>query len=420
MSSRIEDLTPQTGFLGDYIAHAREQIMAPLEFHLATGLALVSAAIGRGARFKLGGWRYPSIWQVVLAPAGAGKSSAISPLHDLIEKVRGSDAILPSRFSPEAWYESAEKTPDGVWSVGEIGALLGNMRKDYMAGFAEELCDVFDHKTTRRKTRRDDYRVEHPAITLITTGRSSDFTDQAGLEAFTSGLMSRFLVYTTSEPPVYRGLRDQDRHEAVPEIETALRSYLDDLNRLRSLPKPVPVELTEGAIDRWEADDRRWHDELARGEVPRILEGFAKRRGIQALKLAVLHALSRSQTPVVLDEDAAWGCMVAAFSYSQVEALTSGGQIGLDRAERRRSEIYARAKAMAVNGHRGIVRKRDLLRAFSHALPNMRALDDQIAVWAGGELVQEGWLKPATGRPAAAIRILELGLEPPPEWEPKP
>lgn len=418
MTTSIEDLIPQTGFLGDYIATAREQIMAPVEFHLAAGLAAISTAIGRGVRFKLGGWRYPTIWQIVLAPAGAGKSSAVSPLHDTIERVRGKDARLASRFSQEAFYEAASNAPDGLWSIGEIGGLLGNMQHKYMTGFAEDLCDVWDHTTMRRKTRKDDQKVENPAITVIATGRHTDFTDQTGLEQFTSGLMSRFIVYTTNEPPAYRGLLDQDRHTSNPMVQESLDSYLEDLDRLRNLPRPIPAEITPEAIERWEADDRSWHLELAGGSVPRHLEGFAKRRGIQALKLAVLHALSRHDKPTVLADDAAWGCLLAQRSYEVVEGLTAGGKIGLDKYARQRQEIFDKARTLAARRH-GIVTVRELLRACGHHLRNKADAEGLLGLWIAAGTIQRGGLKPTTGRPADAIRILELNVAPPPEWIPQ-
>lgn len=416
MTSSIEDLIPQTGFLGDYIATAREQIMAPVEFHLATGLAALSTAVGRGVKFYLGGWRYPSLWQVVLAPAGAGKSSATAPLRELIEKIRGTDSILPSRFSPEAIYEALSNNPDGLWIMGEIGGFLGNQRRDYMAGLIEDLCEIWDHSSAHRKLRKEEFKIERPAITLIATGRQTDFVDQAGLEMFTSGYMSRLLVLTTNEPPAYRGLRDQKRSSGVPGVEEALASYLEEIGRFRNLPVPVQIGPGDGisnaAVDRWEVDDRRWNDELA--TVPRYLEGFAKRRGIQALKLAVLHALSRAQIPVVQAEDIAWGCMLAERCYRGVELLTTSSEVGLDRYERRRHEIWQKAVAIA-SADSGICPTRDLMRS-CRWLRNKRELDDQIELWTGSGLARRGHLKPPNGRPAEALLIVEVGKEPPDNW----
>lgn len=412
-SINVKDLIPTEGFLGDWIRIQSDRIMAPIEFHLAAGLAALSTIVGKGVTFTLGGKRYPSLWQLVLAPAGVGKSVALTPLRTTIENVRAGDPIIPSRFSPEAFFLAAGKTPDGCWIINEIGGLLGMLTRNYASGFELDLCDAWDHTTLTQKLVKEERKIIAPALSVIATGRASDFTEQAGLERFTSGFLSRFLVLTTNEPPAYRGLKAQVPPDDA-EMQKILRSYLIDIKRVCQPGRPLAAKIDDTAVARWEKDDRAWNEQLNRDEIPEHLGGFAKRRGIQALKLAILYAVSKTGVPEVSAEAAAWGCRMAQASYESVVGLISGSEMGLSATERKRSGLW-RAAVAAAAADSGVVKRRDFIDAHWR-FGTRREFEDLLGLWAEAGKIRWGTLKSERGFPAKAFQVVELGRPAPLEW----
>lgn len=410
----IAKLVPQDGWLADFCTYTRTNMMAPVEFQLGVGLAVLSATIGRGCWVRLGAKRwYPHIWIVLVGGAGANKSTPVYTALDFITQQVGSDAILPRRWSPEAFFAALAKTPDGFWNVGELGGWLGGAGRDYMRGAREDLCDLWDSPPAwKRATRKDDTPpIERAAFTAVASARPADFEDAAGLTDFSSGFLSRFLLINAETKGAYRGLSHVEG--VTDDLADAARNQI--LSRLHQIGLwkggDHRVTFDPDAEAAWEAFDRRSIGEA--DDVPELLHGWAKRRGIQALKLAVLHALSRHHKPEVSGLDVAWGCAVIDSSWASVKAIALD-RIGLDRDAQRRQRVTEIAQQIA-RDNGGWISVRDVLRK-TRLIRNKKDLDQWVETWReSGEFVVGEMRTAERGPPARALLL--AGSVPPRGWD---
>lgn len=411
-----ERLVPDGGWLRRWCDLQASTTQAPVEFHLASGLAALSGTLGANVSFELGGrpW-HATLWQLLMAPAGAHKSTPISAATRAVIAVRGAEVLLPSRWSPEAFYDALKSCQDGFWDIGEISAFLGQARSDYMAGVRGELCDAWDHRTMIRRTRKEGkITIPAPAITAVATGRIHDFEQAAGLADFKGGLLSRFLLVQASEPGEHRGLkhsspagsdeRDSERKALYDHLEE-VRTYLHPITE----SPPVAVKFEAEAEELWDASDQVWSTE----EVSDELSGWASRRGIQALKIATLAALAeRAQAEVILS-DMQWAIELIETSWAAVAEIATD-LIGLDRDAQKRSRLFDAARRLAYKQD-GIFTERELHNRVWRLVRDRKETATQIDSWEAAGLVEKGWRQPTRGPATVAFRVVN-GTAPHASW----
>lgn len=367
----IRDLAPTQGWLADWLDYSAATMMSPVEFRLGVGLATLSATIGRTARTPRlwGDERTSHIWICLVGAAGHNKSTPLRLSKRLVKIARGQDdAILPRDWSPAGFAKALHAMPDGYWDAGELARFLRVAgRADHMAGAREWLCDVWDGDEDAIRKRLSDKQdsTETAGIlapTAAFTARPADFEDAASLQDFRSGFFSRFLLFATSEKPdpnAYVGFGALAGQHETSE-HAGHTSLARDLNALRgSTIRQPDVRATEDAVAVLDAYDRAWQREA--DDVAGELSGWAKRRGINALKLAVLHAISMRGIPHVTPESAAWGCQVALASWDAAKAL-SLDSVGLSHESRDLIRHTERARQL-VRDAGGRIPAREIQRA---------------------------------------------------------
>jgi uncharacterized protein DUF3987 len=416
-TSPVRALVPKQGWLGDFFEYADAVMMASDEFKLGVALASLSAAVGKGAWFRLGGsykrWRC-HLWILLVGGAGHRKSTPIELASQLTRETRGEPGVLPRQFTKEAFFDALQEAPDGFWDVGELPAFLGRGRSDYMAGINAELCDIWDGQGLSRRTRKEGLkRVTGTAVTAIATARPTDFEEHTGLQDFRSGFLSRFLILQATGTPAYIGIRAAggvsdhvlDAHYA------ALKSDLADVGAYRG--GDHQIHWTPDAIECFEMLDQPWNSQETTAE----LTGWASRRGIQTVKLASLHSFAANRTPSLTlePEDVAWGAAVTNHHWNAAEAI-SVETVGLDRDGARRKRIFDGILTRARETD-GSLSRRDAYRNTHRLIRGKRELEDMIDGWVEAGIFERGFIRPERGPKAAAIRLLN-GKPAPANWEP--
>jgi hypothetical protein len=397
-------------------------MMAPREYQLACGLAALSAAIGRSVWFRLGGgnkrW-HPHLWVVLYGPAGWQKSTPTYTVSDLVLEARGGEALLPRRFSAEAFYDALQAMPDGFWDAGELSAFLAGARREYMSGVRDDLSDLWDSPTLwKRKLRKESVEVARPAPTAIATARPDLFEDAAGTSDFSSGFLSRFLLFEPPEgtEPPYVGI---DVVEGI--TEPGARALWDTL--VAGLKEVAAwhggdhrADFDRDARDLHAQRDERWQREARRGHVASELTGWALRRGIQAQKLSILHAFSRHNRPEVEGEDMAWAVAVVDACWKTAEAIALE-KVGMDREGSRRARVWDTAASL-MRRQGGIASRREIMRHVIRSVRDKRELAGLIAAWEEAEQVETGYRQGPAGPPADAVRLLN-STPAPATWRPR-
>jgi hypothetical protein len=413
---------PSDGWLGEFLRFTSATMMAPRAYTLACGLAALSAAVGRGVWFRLGGgnkrW-HPHLWIVLYGPAGWQKTTPTHAVSDLVLEARGAETLLPRRWSPEAFYDALAAMPDGFWDAGELSAFLSGARREHMGGARDDLSDLWDSPTLwKRKLRKESIEVTRPAPTAIATARPDLFADAVGTADFQSGFLSRWLLFEPppdTEPP-YVGI---DTVEGISEPMTRAiwQGLIDSLKQVAAWHGgdhrcTFDVDARELHAYR----DQAWQREARRGEVATELAGWALRRGIQAQKLSVLHALSRHTKPEVEGEDMAWAVAIVEACWDTASQIALD-TIGLDREGTKRARVWETAAAL-MRRSGGTASRREIMKHVWRNVRDKRELLAMLAAWEEAGNVELGRIRAPKGPPAPGVRLLN-GQPAPEGWEPQ-
>jgi len=327
----------EEGFIGRYVRYFTPITQVPVEFHIASAITAVSAAVGN--RVSLEAWQrraFPNI--DVLEIAGSGvmhKTYSISLMLDIL-RLAAPKAILPSDFSSESLLDILAEQPSGLLAYSEFSELLQKMSgRDYMAGVKKLLTDLFDNPTKREfKYRGRQGTIENPAPTILGATNLAWLEGSSNERDIVAGFLTRFLVWTgqDSGPPVpsKTSPNQQERDRLVDDLKLISQAEGEaDFSTLRVFIDEV--------IQRYEASV------TANGFDP-TLEGMYARIGIYTFKLSVIFMLSRTlgvkldtagnvvgTDLQIIDEDILRAAATLRYCHSQMESLpfafTPAGQM---------------------------------------------------------------------------------------------
>lgn len=329
MRTEIEAAIPERGFLKNYVEFATAGTMAPPEFHLACGLAMMATLLSNRVVFELGRHPYPAaVWLVLLGKAGTKKSSAINLATRLLDMATDSRFRLPQEATREALLTLLGGRPAGYIPLSEFLGFLERSKRDYMGGIREDLCEIFDHPAKmERRLQSGSTFVSRPAVTIMGGAVTDSLAEWVRRRDLAGGFLSRFLFIPQVSPVNYIGLDSKGPDPREDDLIAGLR-HAD-----RLVPAPAAkvrhVIVGKAAQKVWEDYDKP----MSEADVPVEFSGFANRLGLYALKLSLCYALAEGRLEPS-KEDMWNAIMFVEFSRSQVETLVqdvfTGSREGAD------------------------------------------------------------------------------------------
>jgi len=292
----LDALVPPGTYLDNYVQYASELTDAPKEFHLASALSILSAAVGNRVYLEVWGQRlYPNLWIVLLAPTGFyRKSTAISiGLKTLREKC--GDAVLPDDFTREKLVECLAEQPSGLIPVYEFGELLARLGRDYNLGTKEFLANIFDGNIYKRATKRETAQITAPAVSILGASTIDWIHDRVTEGDVRGGFLARFLFWPSVNKHGWKGIAPAGDNVALWELQDYLGSIQSQI--------AGPVVLPELVVERFDAWVHKHEDEVNERKLAPEVQGFYIRLATYALKLAVLYQLAIDSS-LVLTTDA--------------------------------------------------------------------------------------------------------------------
>lgn len=214
---RIEDLIPRGGFFPQYLQWVRRLTDAPEPYHIASALAVMSAACSRLAegRFDvrmLDGSMltstYPtSLWVLICGPSGDRKSTAMNYAMEVGLRSGAVADVSAISGSPEATFDLVSKKPDVFFYHPEGSTLFAQLQASYWLQGQGFLCDLYDGRDeppykrilTGRRTKKApdppaiEIVIRRPRVTML-IGIAPDLLDTARRSDWTGGLIGRMLI----------------------------------------------------------------------------------------------------------------------------------------------------------------------------------------------------------------------------------
>ena len=194
----IEDIPD--GWLKDYVSFAYPLTEAPLQYHIATGLAIAATALGRNVHLEEGANTfYPNLYIVVIGESGiTRKSTAINLSFKFLNKLEPS-LVLGSTMSTEALLESFQKTYCHCLIYDELRMITDNEDKSYGKGLITLLTSLWSCPDTWRvelKSIREEKRTLNSPTPNILCATTPDWIQLKEADVL-GGFLGRFLpIYT--------------------------------------------------------------------------------------------------------------------------------------------------------------------------------------------------------------------------------
>lgn len=186
--------TPKT-FLESYEEYTYDIIDAPEIYNHMLGLGLIAHAVGRTPLNIDPSGTYPNLYITLLGAPGKTRKSNTQKIAKNILPPNQRDA-LPQSFSPEGLQTALSDHPQGSMFIEEIAGLLESIHKrDYMAGTADLLCEIYDcPEHYSRRLKNIQLKLEDVCVNIVSATTPTRFLENVKASDFSSGFMARFLI----------------------------------------------------------------------------------------------------------------------------------------------------------------------------------------------------------------------------------
>ncbi|MCH7823390.1 MAG: DUF3987 domain-containing protein [Acidobacteria bacterium] len=292
----LEGAIPEDGLFRRYIEWAEPVTDAPIEFHVASSLALAGTVAGRKIWLDRGHGRlYPNVWVLILAPSSFyRKSTAISQAEHLLWDYRDGVYLLPNEASPEKFLDNLKSQPTGLFRHKEFAALLAQFDRSYMMGFKELLTELYDcPRRYTRTLRREEVVVENPCLSILAASTFDWLLEKTKAGDIRGGFFSRFLYFAPR-------LKSKRLAFPLPGDEGLENRIANEICLLDGMEGEV--RLADDARDYYERWIFNHEDELDGHEHAGMLSGFYTRYADYALKFAMLYAATADRSLIVSRE----------------------------------------------------------------------------------------------------------------------
>lgn len=314
--------------LDEYVEWAKSIGDAAWQYHQASAFVTLSALIAGRVRLPTSfGTFVPNLWFMILADTTlTRKTTAMDLGMDLLVEI-DPDAILATDGSVEGLFQGLSQRPGrpSVFLRDEFSGFLDAMvKKDYLAGLAENMTKLYDGKYQKRILRKETIEVKSPVLILYAGGIKSRVLQLLDFEHVSSGFLPRFVFITAESdisrmqplgPPTERSLGERDRvrdHFAAIANHYAQSSNLVISGRPVQTARSWEAQLTPDAWARYNKIETDLLQVGLRSQNKELLTPTFDRLAKSGLRAAVLIAAARrlEDEVIVTEED-----LVKAFSY---------------------------------------------------------------------------------------------------------
>lgn len=300
---------PAGGWLGSYQRFAKPQTDAPAVYHLAVGLAVVSAALGNSCWIEAFGQQiFPATWSLLLGPSSTvRKSSSIRFGIRVLNTLEGQDAAsgvtaargieIPEPKSKEAFEDMLASRSDGLMTLAEFPEFLSSVSREHMAGLKEMLTRCYDGDSFAVTSRRDGTRIiKNPAVTVLAASTPEWLETRANEADVRGGFLARFMWWPATEADKGPSVSPFSATNWTPQR----RTLANTLNNVRQYRGEFQISSAAQVIfENW----LNVHE--SEPYVPSRLSGAYGRLPINVLKLSMaLEASSGNSRSLVISADA--------------------------------------------------------------------------------------------------------------------
>ncbi|MDO9096954.1 MAG: bifunctional DNA primase/polymerase, partial [Candidatus Methanoperedens sp.] len=273
------------GWLRDFCEFSYPMTEAPLQYHIATGLAIVATALGRKICMKEGSHPlYPNLYIVVVgASGGSRKSRATSLAMKFLNKLEPS-LMLGTTMSTEAFLEAFQKSYCHLINYDEMKMLTDNEEKSYGKGLLTYLTSWWScpdsHRIELKNTPDDKKLIDSPTPNLL-CATTAEYMNLKEADV-SGGFLGRFL-------PIYADGTDKRRLPRPAVIdEDKFESLLNRLKMIRAINDKTYTWESEETALMHDGFYNEWADNLEKEKDQGRISSYWNRIDAHVKKLAMI------------------------------------------------------------------------------------------------------------------------------------
>lgn len=205
LPDRIASLTPPNSILEHLMHTMARGTNLPLEMPMSVFIAYLSAClVRRGVVIRIPevGDIAPTIWCVVLASSGCGKSYTQNRIAEFFRAEDPEIRELTGAASAASMLSSlAAEHGRGLWVRDEYGQFLRMLQRADYSEYKDYLLRSYDGQPIVRTTKKDGMTQVTPLLSLIGLSVRETWPDMVGAESLVDGLAQRYLYVIAQEDP---------------------------------------------------------------------------------------------------------------------------------------------------------------------------------------------------------------------------
>ena len=280
----IEKVVPPDSYLSEYMEYASELTDAPAQFHVFSGLSVLSTVIGDRVYIPWGDGRlYPNLWIVMIAPSSIyRKTTAIRIGCNLIRHI-DETKVFPDEFSPESLLHVLEQRPQGLFFWGELRSKLAYFQRSYMAGMQSMLTELYDCPPVYRRTLLgNSFRVNNPCVGILAASTKEWLRASITEGEMKGGFLQRFMFVLA---------HSKEKHFAIPAEKDMPKqnALVMMLNRIRSCEWKIDLTDILEPFTKWHF---KHEQEAMMSDNEEVLASFYARLDTYCLKLTMLYEIA--------------------------------------------------------------------------------------------------------------------------------
>jgi len=236
-------------FTEAYLEYAKEFTDCPDVFLQWGAMLAISASLSRNVYVEIGSWNIsPHLWLIVIGKSSSHKSTAISIVEDLIERV-DPERSAPHEFSAEAIITSLSKSSNRLFIFDEAKGFFDMLSKKYNESLKSLFTTLYRKPSYSRETLKHG-RLQitnaYLPMGMATTPEWLRQSLQDAEQSAMSGFLARFLMVP------YSGNGSHPMAKPPPHDPDKFKALVAMLAAFRSIEQPFAyTPEAENAMDEW-------------------------------------------------------------------------------------------------------------------------------------------------------------------------
>ena len=280
----VIDAIPKQGFIFDYINHCALNTTAPIGYHLATGLNILSATCPASYSVHYAGEMNANLFSMCVGRSGEDqKTTAVKMGRKLLYKV-DPDLLSDKPVSSEGMLKILEENPQRLLIFEEMGEFMSKAQTGYFEPIKSLLTDLWDCTPQSRRKANEVMRIDEPRLSCLAAISIPYLEKYTNPEDWTGGFLGRwFIIYSKRE-----------RTDPFPSGNLSMLNYLIETLQYKNRFKQkeyLPLVgkcrgLDKNAMKLWV----KWFNDLDDVQMPDKISGAKTRAPAIAIKIALLYA----------------------------------------------------------------------------------------------------------------------------------